>query len=295
MFRRRRAAAAGVLVAVVAIPIAALGGSGDGSRPAGAPTPDRDADAEAPELEGITDAPLVDKPPVELVAGFEDPVPILMYHVIAEAPPDAANPGLFVPPGELAAQVRWLAKRGFTAVTLGELFDAWEDGNEIPSRPVVLSFDDGTRDQHDIAAPILAAYDFPGVLNLKVESLNQSEMADPEIEEMLAEGWELASHTHSHPDLTTLDPGTLETEVRGSRKALQRRFGVPVDFFCYPAGAYDVTVAEAVEDAGYRGATTTEPGLAEPGRPYELARVRIDPGDGASGLRSKLEGAGVGI
>ena len=292
---RRRIVAALVLIGLMAVPLVVVGSSGGGEGPPATPVQDRDAAPEPPELEGLIDAPLVARPPTELVTGFDGPVPILMYHVISEAPPDAANPGLFVPPEELFEQVRWLARKGYSAVTLSDLFDAWDDGTEIPSKPIVLSFDDGSRDHHDIAGPILGAYDFPGVLNLKIESLAQKELGDADIEELLAGGWELASHTRTHADLTTLDAATLADEVANSRRALQRRFGVPVDFFCYPAGAYDATVVEAVEDAGYRGATTTRPGLAEPDRPYELARIRIEPGDGVAGLRAKLEAAGADL
>ena len=53
---------------------------------------------------------------------------------------------------------------------------------------------------------------------------------------MLDAGWELASNTITHADLTTVDSATLEREVAGSRRILRRRFGVPVDNFCYPAG-----------------------------------------------------------
>jgi peptidoglycan/xylan/chitin deacetylase (PgdA/CDA1 family) len=88
-----------------------------------------------------------------------------------------------------------------------------------------------------------------------------------------------------------LDESTLEHEIAGSRRALQRRFDVPVDFFCYPAGDYDERVIDAVEAAGFLGATTTEPGLATPDRPYELSRIRVDGSDGVKGLAAKLEAA----
>ena len=129
------------------------------------------------------------------------------------------------------------------------------------------------------------------MLNLKVLSLQQHELDDEMVGAMLDQGWELASHTRTHPDLAGLDPETLETEVADSRKALQRRFDVPVDFFCYPSGSYDQAALEAVEAAGYRGATTTNEGLADPATPYELSRIRVEPGDGAAGLEAKLSAA----
>ena len=59
--------------------------------------------------------------------------------------------------------------------------------------------------------------------------------------------------------------------------------------FCYPAGQYNDTVIAAVEDAGYRGATTVNPGLARKDMPFELDRIRIAQGDGADALAGYLE------
>ena len=69
---------------------------------------------------------------------------------------------------------------------------------------------------------------------------------------------------------------------------LQRRFHVPARFFCYPAGRYDARVIAAVRAAGYLGATTTRHGLAQPSALFELARIRVDGGDGAAAFAGKL-------
>jgi hypothetical protein len=68
---------------------------------------------------------------------------------------------------------------------------------------------------------------------------------------------------------------------------------VPVDDFCYPSGRYDDTVIAAVKAAGYRAATTTDPGLASRGEPYTLKRVRVNGGDGVPGLAASLAAAGA--
>jgi peptidoglycan/xylan/chitin deacetylase (PgdA/CDA1 family) len=103
--------------------------------------------------------------------------------------------------------------------------------------------------------------------------------------------WELASHTITHADLTTLDTAELHKELAGSRKELEDRFGVSVDNFCYPAGQYDYTVIAAVKAAGYRGATTEDPGLASADSPYTLNRIEIHLSDGLDGFVSKLKAA----
>jgi peptidoglycan/xylan/chitin deacetylase (PgdA/CDA1 family) len=129
------------------------------------------------------------------------------------------------------------------------------------------------------------------VLNLTVKNLHVSGgLSQFRVRRLLADGWELASHTLTHPDLPSLDARALTHEVSHSRAVLRAMFGTPVDFFCYPAGRYDARVIRAVRRAGYLGATTTLEGLARPDEPYELRRVRVSGGDGVGGLAEKLEG-----
>jgi peptidoglycan/xylan/chitin deacetylase (PgdA/CDA1 family) len=239
------------------------------------------------------DPPVVaDNADVPTVTGFKAPVPILMYHAISAPPPGAAYPELFVPQDEFEDQVRWLAQKGYHAVTLDQVFAAWHEGEPIARNPVVLSFDDGLRSQHVAAFPAMRRLGWPGVLNLKLESVEQGELTEPLVTELVDAGWELDSHTLTHPDLTTLDDAALRRELKGSRRELITRFGEPVQFIAYPAGSYDERVVEAAKETGYRGAMTTVPGFAEPGRPFRLSRVRVDGGDGVAGLASKLREMG---
>jgi peptidoglycan/xylan/chitin deacetylase (PgdA/CDA1 family) len=79
-----------------------------------------------------------------------------------------------------------------------------------------------------------------------------------------------------------------------SRRELRRRFDVPVELFCYPAGSYDEESVAAVEEAGYRLAITAEPGLASPkDDPLTLPRIRVQGSDGRDGLARKLIDAGA--
>jgi peptidoglycan/xylan/chitin deacetylase (PgdA/CDA1 family) len=213
-----------------------------------------------------------------------------MYHVIAAAPAGVEFPNLFVRPSDFAAQMHWLAAKGFHAVTLDRVYDYWLRGTRLPARPIVVSFDDGTLGQHVHALPVLRALHWPGVLNLKVDAL-KSRYTLPawRVHDMLAAGWELDAHTITHPDLTHVGDAQLWQEVHGSRVELQHMFHVPVDFFCYPSGRYDARVEAAVRRAGYLGATTTNYGLAWPQDIYTLSRVRIDGSDGLQGFARKLQ------
>jgi peptidoglycan/xylan/chitin deacetylase (PgdA/CDA1 family) len=214
-------------------------------------------------------------------------VPILEYHVLGRPRTEVAYPELYVPRAGFSKQMDWLDDQGYEAVTLEQVEDAWYHGGNLPARPIVISFDDGYRPQYTFAMPELRKHGWSGVLNLKAES---SDLYRSNVEEMLEEGWELASHTIHHSDLTTIDGAALAEEVTGSRKILQREYGVPVKNFCYPAGRFDEATIAAVEAAGYTGATTEIPGYASRQSPYELARIEVlgswTAGDLAAALRS---------
>jgi peptidoglycan/xylan/chitin deacetylase (PgdA/CDA1 family) len=221
------------------------------------------------------------------------PVPILMYHVIGRAPNDAPYPKLYVTRRRFAEHIEHLARRRYNVVTLQQVWDHWHGGPRLPSKPVVVSFDDGSRGWYTHAYPILRRHGWVGTMNLALSHLNGVDLRVRWVQKLIAAGWELDAHTFTHRDLTLLGDRDLRREVGGSRARLRRVFGVPVNFFCYPSGSYDARVIAAVRKAGYLGATTTLEGLAVPGTPFTLRRIRIDGSDRAAALGLKLAGARV--
>ena len=208
-----------------------------------------------------------------------EPVPILMYHVIAAPPPGAPFPGLYVTPSEFAAQMNALKRAGWHAVTLDQAEAYWREGVPLPSgKPIVLSFDNGYRSQYTEALPVLRSLGWVGVENMQLTGLppSQGGLSSAQIHELVAAGWELDTQGFSHADLITLDAQALHYQVAVARTTVQRRYGVPVNWFCYPSGHYDATVIAAVRAAGYEGSTTVVPGWAHPGEdPYRLHRLRV--------------------
>jgi peptidoglycan/xylan/chitin deacetylase (PgdA/CDA1 family) len=213
-----------------------------------------------------------------------------MYHVIGNPPAGAPYPELFVRPTDFASQLRWLARHRYQVVTLRDVWDHWHRGAPLPERPIVVSFDDGYRSVVHDALPQMRDRSWPGVLNLTVKNLRgRGGLSPRQVRRLISAGWEIDAHSVTHPDLTSLDDRQLAYEVAGSRIELRRRFGVPVSFFCYPAGRFDARVIAAVRRAGYLGATTTLDGLATPSRPYELRRVRVSRSDGLAGFAARIE------
>jgi peptidoglycan/xylan/chitin deacetylase (PgdA/CDA1 family) len=230
-----------------------------------------------------------------LTSHLQSPVPILMYHVIADPPSSAQLPELYVDPQTFDKQMEWLRKQGYVGVSLNQLFNAWFKGAAIPERPVVVSFDDGYRSQYVYARPELRKLGWPGVLSAIAGRIGKpgAELSNAMVEQMIKNGWELDSHTINHVDVSQASGAQLQSEVAGSRRMLQQRFHQPVNFFCYPSGRYDDQAVQAVRDAGYLGATTTDEGLASKSERYTLKRIRVDGSDGVSGLERKLRDAGA--
>lgn len=235
-------------------------------------------------------------------------VPILTYHVIDTARPGTPNLSLWVDPGEFQRQMTWLAARGYHAVTLDQWWAAWHGGASLPPRPIVISLDDGFRGWYTQAAPVLAQLGWPAVMNAALSHVGQLQrppaggptQAEWQIQPymiraLLAAGWELDSHSLTHPHLDLLSGDQLAAEVGQSRTALEA-YGGPVDFFCYPYGEYDPAVIAAVRTAGYHGATTVAGGIASSAvDPFRLPRIMVSRGEGTAGLSASLRQLGLPV
>jgi peptidoglycan/xylan/chitin deacetylase (PgdA/CDA1 family) len=299
--RRRRnvlaAFALAIAIAIVVVVLAGSGGNSGGSSraghaqvgSAGRATRSRSSSRAAHGALGKSGTP---GGGVVTGRGGADAVPILMYHVIAPAPAGAPFPGLYVTPQEFSAQMHALARAGWTAVTQDQVQAYWRRGVSLPhGKPIVVSFDNGYQSQYTQALPVLRSLGWAGEENIQLTGLppSQGGLSRRQVRGLLAAGWELDTQGISHADLITLDAKQLREQTAGARKTLQRRYGVPVDWFCYPSGHYDAAVVAAVKAAGFVGSTTVVPGWARPsGDRYRLPRLRVLGGTSAQTLLSEI-------
>jgi peptidoglycan/xylan/chitin deacetylase (PgdA/CDA1 family) len=223
------------------------------------------------------------------VAARRAAIQILMYHVVSAAPPGVPFPELWVGERKFGQEMTALYRAGYHAITLAAAVRAWRRGGPLPRRPVIISFDDGYRSDLTHARPTLLRLGWPGVLNLALQNVERGGITAPEVRRLIAAGWEIASHTLTHPDLTTLSTATLRHELVDSRAEIRRRFGQPAAFFCYPYGRYDARVIAAVRAAGYRAATTEDVGLGVARDLYVLKRVRVSASDTPASLLARLD------
>jgi peptidoglycan/xylan/chitin deacetylase (PgdA/CDA1 family) len=301
--RRARLIALAALVAVVllatAIAIAATGGGASKTTGTQASAPratathrQASATAHKPAGSGATTLPHSTVTGIGTGKPGTATVPVLMYHVINPPPAGAPFPGLYVPADEFAAQMQALKAAGWHAVTLDQLEAYWTRGVPLgPGKPIVLSFDNGYASQYENALPILKRLGWVGDENIQLSGLppSQGGLTDAQVRGLLAAGWELDTQGISHADLITLDASELHYQVATARQILQKRYGVPVNWFCYPSGHYNATVIAAVKAAGFVGSTTVMPGWASPSEdPYRLPRLRVLGGTSPSGLLEQI-------
>ena len=181
-----------------------------------------------------------------------------------------------------------LRRAGYHAITLTAAYSAWRHGAPLPRRPVVVSFDDGYVGDYTHARPVLRRLGWPGVLNLLLANVRRGDLTARDVRGLIRAGWEVDSHTLTHPDLTTVGGHRLRRELAGSRAEIRRRFGQPAQFFCYPSGRYDARVVAAVRAAGYRAAMTEDEGYGVAAEPYRLKRVRVHGGESPAALLAAL-------
>jgi peptidoglycan/xylan/chitin deacetylase (PgdA/CDA1 family) len=205
---------------------------------------------------------------------YTGPVPILVYHELGNPPPGAPFPGLYVSDADFTAEMAWLHANGYQAVTLDEMMNAWFHDGTLPRKPIVITFDNGYLPQITEAPHVMSRYGWPGVLN----EITENHLDPAQIRSILRVGWEVDSHSLTHPDLTTLDASELQAQVAGSRQFLRKTFHIPVNSFCYPSSKYNATVIAAVKAAGYTNAVTENAGYATSSEAFVLPRFEIESG-----------------
>ena len=210
---------------------------------------------------------------------------VLCYHAVSERWPAP----LSVTPEALEEQLGLLVRRGYRGATFGSVV------TEPPSEPtVVVTFDDAFASVGSLAAPILRGLGLPGSVYAVTQYPEAPErpMAWDGIDhwlgtehehelrplswealgELAEAGWEVGSHTRTHPRLTAAGDAELSEELEGSRTSLSERLGRDCGTLAYPYGDHDERVVAAAGRAGYEAACTLP---ARFPRPWPLAWPRV--------------------
>lgn len=211
-------------------------------------------------------------------------IPVLMYHSINE---NSTN-SLIIKPEEFAAEMKWLNDQGYTPLSLDELYGILTTGKNCPDKPVVITFDDGYRDNYDNAYPILKKYGFKATIFVITKYIDQPDCLTTEnIKEMFNNNIDFESHTDTHSELSTLNYAAQLKELVTSRYKLSALLGKGTEYLCYPSGKYNNDTIKADAEAGYKMSFTTKPGFANKSYGLEtIPRIRMYPGINMAAIRA---------
>lgn len=200
-------------------------------------------------------------------------IPVLLYHRVGYS-----SGGLTVSPERFAADLAALDRNGYHAVSL-EHFGWYLRGQTryLPDKPVLITFDDGYRDNYENAYPLLQKYAMTGCFFVITGMVGEADRLTAEhIREMVAGGMSFGSHTVSHRPLATLPEEEVRNELSASRYNLSVITGRAAEFIAYPRGSYNDAVVRIARETGYLGGFTVRCGLCSGSSPrYALARVPV--------------------
>lgn len=223
------------------------------------------------------------------------PIPVLMYHKVPDAPIESQHK-IFVTKNTFRKHLQLIRLRGLQPFTFKEYLAYTKGERSIrtaPKSPVILTFDDGYRDNYENMLPLMNEFGYKGVIFLlgdtrisynywdadkgdhRDELMNEQQRAA-----FIRAGWEIGAHTMTHPDLTKLSEQEALAEVFNSKKAIESESGNTVQTFAYPFGFYDAKIKQLVQQVGFEMALATDKGgmHIEDDR-FEIFRTSIFPQD----------------
>lgn len=180
-------------------------------------------------------------------------VPILCYHQIRDwrAKDSKGAKDYIVPVEQFKAQIKMLADSGYHTILPDQLFAYLTTGAPLPSKPVMLTFDDTDLDQFTVARPTLDKYGFKAVYFIMTVSLGRPNyMSKAQVKQLSDEGNVIGSHTWDHHNVKKYQGQDWVTQIEKPTKQLEEITGKKINYFAYPFGLWN---PEAIPELKKRG------------------------------------------
>lgn len=236
------------------------------------------------------------------------PVPILMYHSVADKV-DPRYRTWSVTVSRFAAHMAMLADNGYSVFGVSTAVSRLRAGLPLPDKYVVLTFDDGLQDFLSGAVPVLDTYGFQATLYVVAGAVDRTSdwltplgegerpmLTAEELSELHANGVEIGAHSYTHPELDLLDRIACANEIRASRLALENMIGAQVLSFAYPYGYASRTTRALVQEAGFQSAVRVRHALSDISENrFGLSRLIVTHDLDETGLLALIQGRGVPV
>jgi peptidoglycan/xylan/chitin deacetylase (PgdA/CDA1 family) len=237
------------LIAIVLVVL--LAGCGGNDPPPARPAPGKGAAARTPSR------PRVDLKAKPSFIAARSSIPILCYHQLRpQTGADAAVDRPYImPPARLRSQLDTLVRGGYHTISPDQLLAHLTTGARLPSRPVLLSFDDAVDDQYRVALPELRRRHMTATFFVMTVVLgNEGYMTRGQVRRLDRAGMTVAAHTWDHHRVDEYAGEDWRIQIDEPTQTLQRIVGHPIRFFAYPFGAWSPGAFSHLRHAGLQAA-----------------------------------------
>lgn len=183
---------------------------------------------------------------------------LLVYHTVE--PKTDKKEGVMqkhyhILPENFRAQMQYLKDNGYAVIPMKVYLDSINKGTEIPKKSVVLTFDDGWKNQYDYAYPILKEFGYTATFYIISNTVNgKSYMTWDQVKELDRAGMNIQSHTATHENLTKVNEQKIRQELANSKQTLEEKLGHSINMLAYPYYGNNASVQKLVAEAGYTSA-----------------------------------------
>ena len=231
-------------------------------------------------------------------------VPVIMYHRVINNPENEGVYGTYIYEDMFKKHMQYLKDKNYTVITFKDLDKiGWRNRFEKGKKYIILTFDDGYKDNYDLAFPILKEFNFKATIFL-MGSLTYNEwdvkaggerkfslMSVEMIKEMQDYGIEFGAHTFNHPKINTLSNEEIEHQIVDVKKPLEEKIGKEIITFAYPYGILNDYAKEMAKKAGYTFALATDSGsVCLSDDLYQIRRIAIFPNTNLFSFKRKVAG-----
>ena len=223
-------------------------------------------------------------------------IPVLMYHRINDlkgiSPSNGVEMGLRVHPDIFDKQIKYITEKGYKTITVEDLHSYNEGKLDLPLKPIIITLDDGYKDNIEKALPVLQKYKQVGDFAIITSVVGKGGYMNwDDLKTLKKAGMGISSHTLHHCYLAVnkdsktgpagpfadspvndregqscpgfaqggvLNTGQIRGELATSKAELEKNLDIKVHGIVYPYGKYNQQVIDISKNLGYTLGFTVE-------------------------------------
>jgi peptidoglycan/xylan/chitin deacetylase (PgdA/CDA1 family) len=206
-------------------------------------------------------------------------LPVLMYHHVQDwdVASSKKQTSLTVSTSTFEAHLNYLAQKGYNPISPGQLINFFNNNSPLPSKPLLITFDDAYQDNYTDAFPLLKRAGYPAIVFTPTGLIGNPDYLTWDQVKLMSESnlITFGNHTWSHKSAAT-DLDTIKKEINTARTQLQEKKLNKEAIFAYPYGTVSSQAQNYLRESNFQLAFTTQSGSVQCSKQrLSLPRIRI--------------------